>query len=82
MDKLEFLRQCQGTLSQTAFAEALGISQAHLSRIISGKRGPGRGVIAALLRLFPERHDEIMGLFLLSDDDNQHDSMSGGIETV
>jgi transcriptional regulator with XRE-family HTH domain len=39
--------------SQTEAAEALGVSQTHISRLLSDKEAPGRKTIAALARVLP-----------------------------
>lgn len=76
MDKLDFLRELQGDMTQTQFADVLGVTQSYLSRIYLGKREAGRDVIANLLRAFPDQKDQIVALFLLSDDDCEHQVMT------
>lgn len=49
------LKRRKGEMSQQEFAEYLGISQAHLSDILSGKQVPGLSPAArAILSRFPD----------------------------
>lgn len=63
MNYLTMLKELQGNLSQEAFAEKLGITQPTLSRFYGQQSYPSRDVIAALVRTFPERRDEILSVF-------------------
>jgi transcriptional regulator with XRE-family HTH domain len=45
---VEILKKRQGELSQTAFADTLGISQGHLNQIYTGKKDPGASVLSKL----------------------------------
>lgn len=67
MTLIELMRQLQGEQSQEAFAERLGVHQTMVSAVYRGDRRPGRRVVAGLLRAFPERADEIKGLFFASE---------------
>ena len=64
MELAELLRECQGDMNQGELAGLLGISQAQLSRLFSGKRRPGRVALAGMLRAFPEKRDRILSVFL------------------
>lgn len=50
----EVLRRHQGSLTQTEYADLLGITQGYLSLIYSGARNPGMDVQRGFLRAFPE----------------------------
>ena len=51
----EELRERMGNCSQEKFAASLGISQAHLSEILSGLREPGLSPAArAILKRYPD----------------------------
>ena len=75
----ELLVDCQAKRSQGEFATLLGISQAHLSRLLSGERKAGKIVVQALLSLFPGRRDEILALFFESEYDETHETMREGL---
>lgn len=45
-------------LSPSGFAKKLGISRAHMLRILKGERRPGADFIEALLQAYPERKFE------------------------
>ena len=62
-DKIRLLRELQGNMSQVDFADMLGISQSYLSMIYAGQRGAGSMVAQGLVRSFPERRPEIVGVF-------------------
>jgi transcriptional regulator with XRE-family HTH domain len=63
MELRELLRDLKGQDTQMEFAAKVGINQSTVSKLLLGKRIGGRAVIAALLRAYPERHDEIMSVF-------------------
>lgn len=48
----------QEGLSPSGFARKLGISRAHMSRIMKGQRRPGAEFIVALLRAYPDKKFE------------------------
>ena len=55
MDELiSTLRARQGERTQAEFAAALGLSEAALSRILSGDRLPGREILAQIFRVYPD----------------------------
>ena len=68
MDIVELLRRCQGAMCQTDFADHLGISRSLLSMVYSGQRKPGRAVVAALVRRFPETREMVVDMYLDVDD--------------
>jgi transcriptional regulator with XRE-family HTH domain len=45
---VEILKKRQGELSQTKFAQSLGISQGHLNQIYTGRKEPGLSVLSKL----------------------------------
>ena len=63
MGARELLRELQGEMSQGQFAEALGVNQSTLSRLLSGQIGASREMIIALVAAFPARRDDILGVF-------------------
>jgi transcriptional regulator with XRE-family HTH domain len=72
MEFAEFFRELRGQRSQEDFAELLGLTQAHVSRIESGMR-PSIKVITALIRQFPEQQERVF--FLLQKYANNHECM-------
>jgi hypothetical protein len=76
MNQVELLRSLQGDRSQSEFAEMIGICQSLLSMIYSGKRSVGKRAITCMMRLFPDRHDEIIRVFLSPNYDDAHDTMA------
>ncbi len=48
--------------SQTAAAKRLGISQAHVSAIVSGKRGAGMDIVVRLAKAGEQSTGEVLGL--------------------
>jgi len=69
MGQQEFLRELQGSMTQTEFANHLGISQPMLSMVLAGQRPGGKSLIRGLLRAYPNRRDEIIALFFLASED-------------
>ena len=62
-DLIKAMKEAQGVLTLTAFAEKIGISQPYLSMIYNTQRVPGRKVLAGLVQAFPETLDAV-GVFL------------------
>lgn len=58
MTVADVIRKHQGDLTQTEYAELLGITQGYLSLIYSGARNPGMDVQRGFFRAFP--HDARM----------------------
>jgi transcriptional regulator with XRE-family HTH domain len=54
------IRAVRGAAKQTKFAERLGISRAHLSRIESGAKVPGTATLRSLARVAPVSLDFIV----------------------
>ena len=63
MDYKDLLRDLQGNMSQEAFARLLGIRQPSLSRYYTGHLRPGRDVIGAIIRAFPDQRERILETF-------------------
>jgi hypothetical protein len=61
------LQELQGSARASVFARELGIAHSTLVKVYAGRRGAGRKVVAALLRRYPERRNDILSLFLPSD---------------
>lgn len=76
MDIVELLRRCQGTMSQTEFADLLGVSRSLLSMIYSGQRKAGKSVLTALARQFPETRDVVVELFFALDSHDSEDDVT------
>ena len=64
MTPVELLRQCQGDMTQSEFAEALGIGQSYLSMLLNGQRTPTAGLMLKLARLYPAVREQVLGLYL------------------
>ena len=47
-------------LTRTQLAALLGISENYLYRIKKGDRNPGRGLLSAIIREFPELQSEVL----------------------
>lgn len=57
--------------SQADLARAMGVTPATVSRVLSGKRGTGKEVIAGLLKAFPNaRLDELFFFEMVSPNDD------------
>lgn len=56
--RLALIRRLQGERSQNEFARFLGISESHLSRVMTGERGANL-VLIQIMTLFPEHANEI-----------------------
>jgi transcriptional regulator with XRE-family HTH domain len=65
-DFVPMLRKIIGGESQRSFARRLGTSQPGLSKILSGDRGPGRAILARLIREFPEHQEAILDWMISS----------------
>lgn len=80
MKPIELLQELQGNRSQEEFAQLLGVTQVHVSYVLSGKRNAGRKMLRGLVRAFPERQAEIVSCFFARDyrdcDDNMADAQS------
>ena len=76
MTQQQLLQDLQGEESQALFADRLGIGQGHISMLLNGERKAGRQVVAALMREFPHRKEEILQVFLRSKDDDCDDTMT------
>ncbi len=48
--------------NQTQAAKALGVSQGHISSLLSGKRGPGLGIVVELAEQTGQTVDALLGL--------------------
>ena len=60
--------------SPADLARAMGVSPATVSRILNGKRGTGKKVIAGLLNAFPDSSmDELFFLSTVSSNENKQD---------
>jgi predicted transcriptional regulator len=55
---LETIRARSRASSQAVIAKQLGVSQATVSRLLSGKRRPGRAVLVGIVKAWPELSDE------------------------
>jgi len=55
---LQTIKARTNVTSQAAVAKQLGVSQATVSRIISGARRPGRAVLVGIVKAWPELSDE------------------------
>lgn len=73
MDYKDLLRDLQGDMSQEAFARLLGIGQPSLSRYYTGHLRPGRDVIGAIVKAFPEQRERILATFYATDDATNRD---------
>ncbi|MGI6377441.1 MAG: hypothetical protein GXY68_04510 [Chloroflexi bacterium] len=71
MELVELMHELQGRKPVALWAQELGINRSTLNKIYRGKRGPGRAVVRALVRRYPERRDEILSLFLSRNGDNR-----------
>jgi plasmid maintenance system antidote protein VapI len=60
----ELLQECKGNMTQTEFARVLGVTQVHVSRLLAGTQRPGRKVIVALMKAFPEKRDVLCHLLV------------------
>lgn len=56
--RLALIRRFQGARSQNEFARFLGVSESHLSRVMTGGRGANL-VLVRLMGKFPEHANEI-----------------------
>lgn len=63
MTLIELLHELKGQRTQREFADMLGISQVHVSMLLSGERAAGRKVAEALIRAFPDRRSDILAAF-------------------
>lgn len=70
MNRSELLDQLRGDMTKGDFAERLGISDRMLTALYAGNRNAGRAVLKALIGEFPERRQEIVDVFLLSDEND------------
>lgn len=52
--------------SQTAAAEAFGVSQGFISEVVSGKRNPGRKLINGILRAVPDLAPDVLAILTTS----------------
>lgn len=59
-DLVDIARELQGGERQVQFAARLGTNQSELSRFLRRRRNAPPQLVAGLLRLFPERRDEIV----------------------
>jgi transcriptional regulator with XRE-family HTH domain len=82
MTMIELLRELKGEGSQQEFAALLGISQVHVSMLLSGKRAAGRQVADALMRAFPVRSLDIQAAFFAQDYNNTDDVITGDVAAV
>lgn len=71
MDPITLLRECQGQMTLTEFAQHIGISRSMLSMIFLGQRKPGRIVLTRLARAFPDKRKAIIEVFLPSNGDDR-----------
>lgn len=67
MTLIASLKQKQGERSQEQFAAELGITQAMLSRVYSGKRQIGRQVAGKIARRYPDLAFEVAAFLLATD---------------
>jgi len=63
----EIVREIRGDKTQKEFARLLGVSQRVISAIERGELSPGGKVLRALLKVTPERREELLSLFLSQD---------------
>ncbi|MDO8669959.1 MAG: helix-turn-helix domain-containing protein [Dehalococcoidia bacterium] len=68
MDLIEALKTKQGDMSQAKFAAALGISEAILSLIYSGKRRIGEDMARRIVRAYPDLRYLVIGYLMTKDD--------------
>jgi len=61
------LAELQGEQTQTEFSERLGVAQSYLSMVLAGKRRPGRTLVSALIREFPQQERALLDLFFAGD---------------
>lgn len=76
MTMIELLKELKGERSQDEFAALLGISQVHVSMLLSGKRAAGRQVADALMRAFPARSSDILAAFFAQKYNNPDESIT------
>ncbi len=62
-EHIDLLRSVQGSMNGKQFAELLGVSNSMINDVLRGKRQPGRKVIGALIRAFPEKRREIVDVY-------------------
>jgi len=82
MTMIELLRELKGDRPQREFAEMLGISQVHVSMLLSGERAAGRKVADALFRAFPARRSDIAAAFFAQEYSNTDTITADGIDSV
>lgn len=63
MNQIDLVQELQGDRSQEEFAQLLGVTQVHVSYVLSGKRNVGHKMIRGLLCAFADRRDEIVAVF-------------------
>lgn len=64
MDRVQLLNECRGDMHKIDFASEIGISLRFLNALYAGTRNPGRRVLGALLKKFPDRQADILDVFL------------------
>lgn len=73
---IELLRELQGERTQQELAAMLGISQPLLSMVLSGQRSVGKTMLAGLIKLFPDRSEELLRVFGVLDHSNSQDAIT------
>lgn len=71
----DLLRRLQGEMTQQEMAAKLGITQSALSRMFAGEFLPGRETIQAMVNAYPERREEILGVFFTPDNEDRYEAM-------
>ena len=64
---IQLMQELQGADSQERFARQIGVAQRTISAIYLGERRPGLKVLRGLVRVYPERADELQALFFVSE---------------
>ena len=77
MNPVELLRQCQGNLSQTEYAELLNISQPYLSMILNEQRPPTAELMLRLAKCYPEIREQVLGFYFAPEYHNQDVAITG-----
>ncbi len=70
MTLIKLLHELKGRRTQREFGDILGISQVHVSMLLSGERAAGRKVAEALIRAFPSRRSDILAAFFAQEYNN------------
>jgi len=67
--EIALLNRLRGGQTQAEFADTWGISRAMISRLLSGERRAGRGLVIALIAAYPDYSSEITAAFLAKEEE-------------